>query len=338
MTYREAVEEAIRKWEGIWFHWNKSAESQGAVGLLRWEIRNDRYDDDLKRAVDWFMGLSAVQYSVMGINYAQLKTDSALYRHLHDEMANADPPLLKPVTTTARPRTARSVQTASILPSPSTSRPRTVVTTPPVASTSASVVTSVSTVSAVPKKSAEPKKATTSLSEAVVLMHNSAWKKIRITNQPTDTPGRYKYTDEDKGATQLSGAALAIGKKQESPNFWVELGRLALSNKFGRCLHCAGAAVYSLVLEPMLDDYVIAVQGNTDYDHHYVLLGTEGDLAKDDGYVIDIWHANLNSTTPLSKAKNYHYREGGHKVFCIFLPQDRAELRSFALSRPKPKD
>jgi hypothetical protein len=339
VTYREAVVEAIRKWNDVWFHWKKSQQSVGAISILQFEMRNDhRYDDRLKEAVDWFMGWSAVQYSYCGMNYDQLKTDSALYRHLHDELENANPPVLKPVTTTARSRASTSVTTASASSSHSLSRQTSVLTTAPqVASTSISESALASAPSAVPKTSAAPKKATTSLSEAVVLMHDSAWRKIKITNRPTDTPGRYDYTDEDKGATQLQGAALAIGKKQDSPRFWVELGRLTLTNKFGRCLHCSGAAVYSLVMEPMLDSYVIAVQGNTAFDHHYVLLGNEGDLATGDGYVIDIWDANLNGTTPLSKAKEYRYRKGEHKLFCTLLPEERAELRRFALERPKPR-
>ncbi|HWC00900.1 MAG TPA: hypothetical protein VG672_29540, partial [Bryobacteraceae bacterium] len=309
-----------------------------AVVMLRFEIRNDhRYDDGLKEAVDWFMGRSANQYSYLGINYDQLKTDSALYRHLHDELANADPPVLKPAATTTRSRTTRPVLAASASSGHSTVRRTAVVTTAPRETSLASDVGTVSTLSAIPKVSAEPKKATNSLSEAIVLMHSSAWRKIKITNVPTDTPGRYNYTEQDKAATNLQGSAMAIGKKQDNPRFWVELGRLTLINKFGRCLHCSGAAVYSLVLDPRFDNYIIAVQGNVSYDHHYVLLGTEGDIATGDGYVIDIWDANLNLTTPLSKAREYRYRNGEHKVFCMFLPEGRAELRKFALERPKPK-
>jgi hypothetical protein len=197
---------------------------------------------------------------------------------------------------------------------------------------------SVSTVSAVPKMATEPKKATTSLSRAILLMHESAWNKISITNVPSGGPGQYKYTDKDYAATNLQGSAMVIGGNQDDPKFWVELGRLTIINKFGRCLHCSGAAIYSLVMEPMMDGYIFAVRGNSSYDHHYVMVGTEGDFVKEDGYIIDIWDANLNSTTPVSKAKEYRYAMGKHKTFCVFLLEERAKLREFALSRPKPKE
>jgi len=177
------------------------------------------------------------------------------------------------------------------------------------------------------------------LSEADLIVFDRAWKVIEITNKPTDTPGRYNFTPKDMHATNLGGSASTIaGGGQETPKFWVELGRLALVNKFGRCLHCAGAAVYSLVLDQRFDKYAIAVLGNTAYDHHFVMVGTQGDFSAGDGYVIDIWDGNLNKNTPVSKFNNYRYNEGKMKIFCMLAPQDRADLRSWAEGRTKPKD
>jgi hypothetical protein len=180
------------------------------------------------------------------------------------------------------------------------------------------------------RKPKRPKSAKSDLPRSVLAWHQEFWKDIEITNKPTSQPGKYIYTEQDKHATNISGSAQAVGKDVKEPMFWITLGRMTMEHKIGRCLHCAGAVVNTLVQRPELDAYVIAVQGNVTYDHHYVIIGTLAEIKLEKGYVIDVWDANLNKKSPIQEREEYTYLRGEHKLFCLFDPLDRAAHRGMA--------
>ena len=327
MNYREAVEEAIRKWKDKWLHWNKSQQSTNAVMALEGIIGSSIYDDDLEACVNWLIGQSDHQFSYKAFPLSALKADSLLYKHLNTEIGKATAgPSRRPVSRV----TSTTVRQSSSASSSSSVR---------VPSSSARAVTASATVTVVeaPKRVQPLVVASSSVPSYLSLLkrHHEEWSKIEITDIPTATPGIYKYTEKDKQTNNLKlMAALNVkaakGEITEQPLYWAQLGKLVAKHRFGRCYSCAGLAVYTLVMDPSYDKLIIAVVGNSDYDHQFVVVGTESEVGNKTGYVIDIWQTNLdNGKTPfVMPHAECVYSKGTTKLACVLFPDDRASLRS----------
>ncbi|MGY2197114.1 hypothetical protein [Pseudomonas gingeri] len=320
MKYRTAIENALRAWDGIWFHWNKSDASKAAAMILRRIIGEDSYDDQLKAAVDWFLGRSQEPFHYM-YAFDALKTTSSLYAQLdaHVGASDVEPANLKPVVQPSAARLQR--------------RPVRVQQTPTVVAG-----TSLATAS-----SSSPKKS----SIAVQLMrYQEVWKTIKITDIPTGKHGRYEHTADDPTTTMQKGSAAAVIKKQlniktnalKAPAYWVELGRMVFKSKKGRCFSCAGAALFTLTNDEYFDNYEIVVMGNKKYDHYFVCIGsTLGEIEAGLGTAVDIWQANLADTPDVfakSPAKDFMYWNGA-QIICSIPRDQRQLLRDFVIEREK---
>jgi hypothetical protein len=296
VTYREAILKAIRRWKGIWFHWNKSTQSIDAVTALEGTEGVTIYDDELSAAVRWLLGQSETQFYYKGVGLKQLKVDSSLYSYLNEELEKASSgPELKPKI----------------------------------------IVTQTKTVEKKEKKK-EKKKETKKNVLSLLKRHSKEWSGIEITDEPTDKPGVYKYTEKDKQTTNIKGSAavklkdkVAYNEITEAPEYWAELGRLVAKHKFGRCYSCAALAVYTLVMDTSYDDLLIAVVGNEAFDHQFVVVGTESDISEQKGYAIDIWQSNVDGKTPFVMPVNENIYSKGAKLACVLHPEDRAKVRDF---------
>ncbi|WP_207283132.1 hypothetical protein [Pseudomonas sp. FW300-N2F2] len=318
MKYRIAIENALRAWDGIWLHWNKSDASKAAAMILRRIMGEDQYDDQLKAAVDWFLGKTQVPFSYM-VAFDALKTSSALYALLDAQVGASDvePANLKPVVQpSSAPLQRRPVR-----------RQQTPIT---IAGSSLAVASS-----SAPKKS----------NIVVQLMrYQDTWKAIKITDIPTGTHGRYEHTADDSTTTMQKGSAAAVIKMQlgiktnalEAPAYWIELGRMVFKSKKGRCFSCAGAALFTLTNDEYFDTYEIAVMGNKKFDHYFVCIGsTLGEIEAGLGTAVDIWQANLANTPDVfakSPAKDFMYWKGA-KIICSIPRDQRQSLRHFARER-----
>lgn len=311
MKYRTAVENALRDWEGIWFHWNKSYESSAAASIIRRLISDSRFDDELRGAIDWFLGRSDVEFSYV-IAFARLKSTSALYAQLTSHLATADPPELKPVVVRPTRTTTRPV------PRQSTVR---VVSTPVVATSSSSL-------------------------PLQILRYQDTWKNIKITDIPTGRHGRYEHTADDWVTNQQKAAAAGVveiqmgikGKTLQTPEYWIELGRIVHVSKKGRCFSCAGAAVCTLTQDVYFDNYELVIMGNPKYDHYFVCVGSSaGEIKSGLGTAIDIWQANLEGAADAyakSPAKTFMYWKSA-EIICVIPKDQRQGLRDFIKKREK---
>ncbi|MEO4049209.1 hypothetical protein AAFN46_19245 [Pseudomonas sp. CAU 1711] len=309
MKYRVAIENALTAWDGIWFHWNKSEESRSAAMILRRLMTDSPYDDELCKAVDWFLGASDVEFTYVR-SFSPLKTSSALYTQLTDHLKSADPPQLKPVVVRETRPVRRQAPTQSSVQVRSTP----VVTSSP---------------SKLPLQ---------------ILRHQDAWKNIKITDIPTGKHGRYEHTSDDFVTNQQKASAAGVvqiqlgikGKSLQIPAYWIELGRMVHVSKKGRCFSCAGAAVFTLTQDEYFDNYELAIMGNAKYDHYFVCVGSSiGEIKSGLGTAIDIWQANLNGTTDVyakSPAKEFMYWKGA-EFTCVIPKESRQALRAFILER-----
>lgn len=316
MKYRTAVENALRDWEGIWFHWSKSYESRAAVSIIRRLITDSRFDDELCAAIDWFLGRSDVEFSYV-IPFARLKITSALYVQLTSHLVSADPPELKPVVvrpTRTTTRHAPRQSTVRVVATP-------VVATPVVATSSSSL-------------------------PLQILRYQDTWKNIKITDIPTGRHGRYEHTADDWVTNQQKAAAAGVveiqmgikGKTLQTPEYWIELGRIVHVSKKGRCFSCAGAAACTLTQDVYFDNYELVIMGNPKYDHYFVCLGSSvGEIKSGLGTAVDIWQANLSGAADAyakSPAKDFMYWKGAE--FICMIPKDqRQALRDFISKRQR---
>lgn len=310
MTLSEAVDEAIRRWNDVWFHWNKSQQSKNAVMALQNLMARSMYEDELLAAVTWLIGQSATPFNYKGLRLDPLKSDSALATYLGEEFAKVDrAPNLRPRPTTSTTSSrATSSTTGRTTDVPKKTTPKTPVS-----------------------RSSAPRYLSS------LARHARDWAGIEITDIPTDTPGVYKYTKNDQQTTTMKGTAaakLAMTHKKKDivdlPEYWAELGRLVSKHRMGRCYSCAALVVYTLVMDPTYDELVIAVMGNVDYDHQFVLIGTMAEVESKKGYVIDIWQSNLDKVTPQVLPLNEcRYTQGNVQLACLLHPDDRATVRAF---------
>ncbi len=122
-------------------------------------------------------------------------------------------------------------------------------------------------------------------------------------------------------------------KALEVPDYWVEVGRLALQSEYGRCFSCAGAAIFKLAMNPAFDDAVIESVGSPDFDHHFVFVGRSNAGSTEPPtnpktLVIDVWQANQGGDPPATTWETFTYNESSSvKIFAVLRPKDRAELR-----------
>ncbi|MCP1445889.1 hypothetical protein J3D54_005021 [Pseudomonas sp. GGS8] len=336
MTYREAIDQAIKAWDSIRWHINKSEQSKSAVHVLRLLLKTPGDDKLLRQAIDTFLGTCHEAFNYAGVNYVQLKPTSALYANLDKYIKGANPPLIS----------------LPVVASSSSPRPG----IPPVAITSAlpsvglSVASSSSSSPAV--SSSSPASASSRDTSALLVQisrHQAEWSKIAITDLPTGKHGVYKYTDDNKYADVPRGAVSGLLKREpkideqglRAPEFWALFGAIVMRapKKFGRCLHCSAAVVHSLVFDPFFDNCEIAVMGSTEYDHYFVCVGSSmGKIRTGLGIAIDVWDSNnpakpsSTSTHPL--AKNFTYwSEAGLEILCPIPTESRAALRLFVKSR-----
>lgn len=344
-TYRQAIEAAIASWRGIWLHWNKSPASESAVMILERLMGEERYDDRLKEAVDWFLGNSFVPFNYV-YEFNALKTDSALYKKLTAELATADAPIL-------RPPQSPSVVSHVPRPAPVRRRIQSVLPSPPPSSSGASSSSTV--VPVVPRAHPAPSPAPVTTArrrdaeaprELPFARHFAEWAKVEITDIPTGEHGVYESAPEDfqtinqrGGAQMVTQKVHSLGKKDDVkpfPEYWIELGRSISRSKkkVGRCYSCAGVVAHTLVCEREYDNLVIAIVGNPKRDHYFVLVGESMEaISASDGWAIDIWDGNLNKRPPVHPIKQFVYMKGGVKPCCVILPDDRVSLRAFIAER-----
>lgn len=300
MKFREAVEKAIERWNGIWFHWGKSQQSSNAVVALRGILDTTIYDDELHKATMWLLGQSETPYSYKSAKLERLKKDSSLATFLDEELDKVK----------SQPNFKPQVSNSLTIEKKEQKKEKKVV-----------------------------RSSNKSMSYLSMLAkHQKEWSGIEITDIPTKTPGVYKYTENDKQTTNIKfTASIKLANKGVNykeivaqPEYWAELGRLVSKHRFGRCYSCAALVVYTLVADSSYDSLVIAVFGNEDYDHQFVVIGTMSEIKEGKGYAIDIWQANLDKKTPqVLPISECIYAKGNVKLACLLHPDDRASVRSF---------
>lgn len=314
MKYRDAIAAAIREWDNIRFHWNKSEASKKAVVILGRLIDESPYDDRLIRAIDWLMGVSNERFSYV-VPLPQLKKDSALYIKLAEKLKTAELPALTPIVTSNIQQNSRSrVSLARIRPQPNRD------------------LYSATSKTDMPLQ---------------ISKHQNIWKKIGITDRPTGQHGRYEFTPDDFISTSQKGAAAGVVKKQfgtkdflKDARYWIELGRMVIKSNKGRCFSCAGAAAYTLINDECFDVSEIAIMGSKGYDHYFICVGQSmGEIEAGSATAIDIWHANLKEgrsffTTP---ARNFAYWEDA-EIICQIDKSARSSLRAFAKEREQTEN
>jgi hypothetical protein len=333
-TYREAIEAALTEWDNIWFHWNKSQESRNAVFMLRRVMRDDVYDDRLKQAVDFYMGYNPAPVT-LELPLVQISTGSALYAKLTDKLAHCDPPVLQPPR--ASGRTGRVARVTAPAPDTSVRITNRLVPAPQAASSSRVVP-----VQARPSASTSR----TGGLEANIRKHEAEWSSIEITDIPTGEYARYEHTASDFGTTTQKAAAAGVvrryfgvigtGEVLTHPGYWMELGRIVMKSKIGRCFSCSAAAVFTLVSDPAFDELTLMVMGSKKSDHYFVCVGTSaGAINAGNGTAVDIWQANLNKD-PNSMCKtpcsSFMYWRGAMPI-CEIPTDKRTALRKFAAKR-----
>ncbi|WP_223487437.1 hypothetical protein [Pseudomonas sp. A-RE-19] len=333
MTYREAIDQAIKAWDSIRWHINKSEQSKSAAFVLRLLLKIQGDDRLLKQAIDTFLGACLEAFNYSGVSYVQLKPTSALYANLNKYTREANPPILSlpVVTSSSSPRLG--IPTVAIAPS-----------RPPVGLNVASSSSSSPATSSSSSSSQDPSALLVQISR-----HQAEWSKIAITDLPTGKHGVYKYTDDNKYADIPRGVVSGLLKREpiidkqglRAPEFWALFGAIVMRapKKFGRCLHCSAAVVHSLVFDQFFDNYEIAVMGSTEYDHYFVCVGSSlGVIQTGLGIAIDVWDSNnpakpsSTSTHPL--AKNFTYwSEAGLEILCPIPTVSRAALRLFVKTK-----
>jgi len=321
-TYKQAVKAALVAWDEGFFRW-RSSESKAAVDAINTVI-GDPFDDRLLELVNYLTGVVIFPPSFQAKLQA-IGADSKLRTCLNTALAKADKPRLAPKVTTTQQQTSHQSLSSS--------------------SSSSSAVRSSQSVhsSATSTKSvAKVVSLSVGFNYANLEKYQSEWSKIKITDLPTDTFGVYKTTDEDKFTIIPRGTAAGkvlkggdIDNASLMATFWVILGGMVMKkkgDKYGRCLDCAAAVVYTLVSDETYDALVISVMGKKKVDHHFVYVGTPEDLENDKGRVIDVWDANLNKqSSSCSTLSTYKYGTKGWKPFCTLLPKDRSALREEVL-------
>jgi hypothetical protein len=188
---------------------------------------------------------------------------------------------------------------------------------------------------------------------SALLRHYPTFRNIEITDRPTGAAGQYAFTDGN--AYSEADRNLAVGEtpeggghKQDEPRYWLRLGRRVVTPQqdgtcYGRCFSCAAAAIYTMVMDPAFDGYLIEHVGATSYDHHLVLLGRPNATGtKGEGLdtraswttktvVVDIWQGNLNGNDDfVGLASMNTYAASMLRFFCAFPTRTRSADREFA--------
>lgn len=333
MTYRESIDQALKTWDSIPWHFNKSEQSKSAAFVLRLLLNTPGDDRLLKQAIDTFLGACLEAFNYSGVNYVQLKPTSALYANLNKYTREANPPILSlpVVTSSSSPRPG--IPAVAIAPS-----------LPPVG---LSVASSSSSSPAVSSSSSSSQDVSALLVQ--INRHQAAWSKIAITDLPTDEHGVYNSTEDDKFTHVPRGITSGILKKEpaidakglEAPEFWALLGAIIMraDKKFARCLGCSAAVVYSLVFDEFFDNFEIAVMGSKKFDHYFVCVGpTIGKIEAGLGIAIDVWDSNnpakRSSTSAHPIAKNFTYWSRSRlDIVCSIPTESRTALRLFVKTR-----
>jgi len=136
---------------------------------------------------------------------------------------------------------------------------------------------------------------------------------------------------------------------QAQPVFWARLGFDTLVKGYGRCLHNAGVAFFTLCLDPAYDGLVIESVGNPDVDHHFLVIGrhTPGklraagtepediDALGAGGFCLDNWEANCDQQnsgaddpTRATRWEDFAYKHHELVMFSMAFPDKRAALRA----------
>lgn len=333
MKYRAAIEEALKAWHAIHFHWLKSAESKAAATLLRHLIDSNPYDDVLKQAVEWFTDQCNEAFQYQTVTYSRLKLTSALYVQLNTHLKSAEKPDLKPVAGSSSSSVPSAMRMGgSVAPASRPSSSGLGLGLAPASASASATGPSLSSSSGV-----QPV-------EVQVRKYEKIWGTITVTDIPTAQHGVYEHTKDDPITTQQKGSASAVveitlkikGKPLNAPEFWVLLGGMVLKSKFGRCFSCAAAAVHTLIHDEYFDRYEMTVMGTEKYDHYFVCVGESmGEIKSGLGTAIDIWQANLSNKPDAyahSPAKTFLYWSEA-QIICDIPKTRRAEFRKLVKTR-----
>ncbi|MDT9678667.1 hypothetical protein F6R97_29685 [Pseudomonas sp. JV414] len=327
MKYRATIEEALKAWHAIRFHWLKSAESKAAANILRQLIDSSPYDNVLKQAVEWFTDQCNEAFTYQNVTYSRLKTTSALYVQLNTHLKSAEGPDLAPVASSSSSSVPTAIRMgSSVAP---VSRPSSSGLGLAPASAAGLSLSSSSGVRPV---------------ELQIRKYEKLWAKITVTDIPTKKHGVYNYTKDDPITTQQKGSASGVveitlriaGKPLEAPEFWVLLGGMVLESTFGRCFSCAAAAVHTLVHDEYFDRCEVVIMGTKKYDHYFVCVAnTLGEIKSGEGIAIDIWQANLSKKPDAyahSPANTFRYWPKA-EIICVIPQSRRTEFRELVKTR-----
>jgi len=322
-TYKQAIKDALVEWEGGFLR-SRSDESKKAVAAIKTVI-NDTHDNRLKELIDYLTDWEPPPPPSFP-KLLKLSYKSKLYACLVDAVSNAQAPLM---SWKIPPRPPMLDQSSQVRPIQQFNQIQ--------------QFNPIQQINQVQQLNPIQMHNNLLFDYGILDKYKSEWSKIEITDIPIEgVVGRYKSTDNDKYTTQPRAFAKGMVEKDDKstkavhkPEFWVILGGMIMNkkgDKFGRCVDCSAAVVYMLVNDHTYDRLVISVIGKETYDHHFVYVGTPDDVENGNGWVIDVWQANLNlendKTTPLRwLLDEYQYGKLGWKDFCVLRPEDRVALR-----------